>query len=330
MKKTDTEVQKYEMKISATVNGIEQNARERFKALAHVSDQLADLSKLYEEEAKKIEYEAEIADKPLYQMRSLVIQGKELSTDSGVTIDEFNKRLEELKNDKYDKIEIDSDKNVMTATDDPGIPGFWLHAIKNDTMTGVMIEKKDEELLSKLYDIEHIKQESSNDFVLKFHFYPNEYMQNTVITKRYIMEDDDKVKNVDCSQVKWKQGKNLLEKPKSKKKKKKKAQDTHEESFFHFFTTKEAVVGDPEQDDLESDDEVRLDKLEEDYDIAVEIRDEIIPNALDYIISPMVGDDENIDEAEGEGDAAVPEGETIQDGKAVDQNNDSDAGSQDD
>lgn len=311
MKKTEKEIKKYEMKISNTINSMDENVRDRFKAMAYLSDQLAELSKKYEEEAKQIEFEADQADKPLYQLRSMIIQGQDIDTDD-ITTDEFDKRLEEIKDEEYDKITVKEYKSVINLVEHKGIPGFWLTAMKFNPVLGVQIEKKDEKLLKDLYDIEYIKQESSNDFILKFHFHANDYMQNTVITKRYIMEDEDKIKQIDCTKIKWRAGMNLLEKEKPKKgkgkgKKKNKAKEEEmEETFFRFFTAKEACKGNPDEDDLEEEDEMRLDLLEEDFDIAVEIRDELLPHALEYYLN--IVEEELIEEGEGEGEGDEPTG----------------------
>lgn len=332
MKKSDKDLKNYELKICNTVAGIDENVRNRFKALAHISDKLADLSKLYEEECKKIEFEAEQIDKPLHVLRARVIQGEAIDGADHM-VAEFDKRLEEIMDEDFHKIKIKEHKNVENLADKKGIPGFWLNAMKNNSMIGPMIEKKDEKLLMDLIDIESIPQKDSNDFILKFHFNTNDYMQNTVITKRYIMEDEDKVKQVDCTKVKWRPNMNLLEKQKPKKKNKKgkkkaKEEEEPDESFFIFFTQKDPCKGNPDEDDLDTDDEIKLDALEEDFDIGVEIKSDLIPNALEYYLD--INEEDHIEEAEGEDDEedAKPDGEVV-DGKD-NQDDDGSNNSQDD
>ncbi|CAI2376471.1 unnamed protein product [Moneuplotes crassus] len=298
MKKSDKELKNYEMRISNTVSGIDESVRDRFKALAHISNMLAEISKQYELEAKKIEFEAEQSNKPLYTLRSMIVQGKEIDGAEHM-LQEFNQRFEESKNDDFDSIQVKEFKKVDQLADSAGVPGFWLNAMKHSTIASSLILKKDEPLLKELYDIELIPQEGSPDFILKFHFNANDFMTNTVLTKRYIMEDDDKVKQVDSTKIKWREGMSLTEKPKSKKKgKKNKYDEDGVESFFKFFDSKEPCVGNPDQDDLDSDDEMKLDRLEEDFDIAVEIKSELIPNALEYYLN--IVEDEPVESEEGE------------------------------
>jgi nucleosome assembly protein 1-like 1 len=319
MKPTDLDLKKYELKICNTVAGIDENVRGRFKALAHISDKLADLSKLYEEECKKIEFEAEQVDKPLFVLRSRIVLGEPIDGGEHM-VSEFDKRLEEIMDEGFHKIKIKEHKSVENLLEKPGIPGFWLNAMKNNPLISPMIEKKDEKLLMELVDIENIPQKDSHDFILKFHFNTNDYIQNTVITKRYIMEDEEKVKQINCTTVKWRPDMNLLEKQKPKKKNKKgkkkakqEQEDEPAESFFIFFTQKEPTSGNADEDDLDTDDEIKLDALEEDHDIGVELKSELIPNALEYYLN--INEEEMIEEAEGEDDEeAQLDGEVV-DGK---------------
>ena len=188
MHKTDLELKKYEYKISASVNELDYNVRERFKAIAYVSDQIAELSRRYEQEAKIIEYNAQQADKPLYKMRALIIAGKNVES-SDITISEFDKRFEEINDEVYDSIKISEFTNISDLANHKGIPEFWLKAMKNSHVLGTQITKNEENLLKHLVDIEHISVENSNDFILRFHFASNDYIQNSSITKRYIMNN---------------------------------------------------------------------------------------------------------------------------------------------
>lgn len=309
MKKTDLDLKKYEYRISATVNDIDEAVRDRFKALAYVSDKLAELSNQYEEEARQIEFMADQIDKPLFKIRTMIIEGKPFESND-ITTSEFDRRLEEIKDETYESIKIKEFKPVENLADQKGIPGFWLTAMKNNRILGVQVEKKDEKLLKHLTDIEHIAIENSNDFILKFYFTPNDFIQNTVITKRYIMHSSNandegrkNIKKIECTPLKWRNGMNLLEAPKKakgKKKKSKKELEEQVESFFRFFTAKEPIKGDPDKDDLDEEDENKLDELEEDFDNAMEFIDEVIPLALEYYLN--IVEEEIIEEAEGEGE----------------------------
>ncbi|CAI2377320.1 unnamed protein product [Moneuplotes crassus] len=293
MNKSQKELKCYEMKTSNTVTGIDETVRDRFKALANISNILAEISSQYEAEAKRIEFQAEQANKPLYSLRSMIVQGKDVDGTEHM-IQEFDLRYEEAKNSNFEDIKVKEFNKVDEIRGQKGIPSFWLNVMKHSTMASSLILRNDENLLKDLYDIEYIPQQESGDFVLKFHFNPNSYMSNTVLTKRYIMEDDSKIKQIDSTKICWKDGMDLTEKPKPS--------DTSEydydetESFFKFFKSKEPCELNEDEGDLNSDDEAKLNTLEEDYDIAVEIKSELIPNALEYyfnIIDEIDNDKDN-------------------------------------
>ncbi len=238
----------------------------------------------------------------------MIVQGNEIDGAEHM-LEEFDQALEESKNEDFDSIQVREFKKVGQLADHAGIPGFWLNVMKHSTMVCSLLLKKDENLLRQLVDVEYIPQDGKPDFVLKFHFNPNDYMTNTVLTKRYIMEDYDKVKQVESTKIKWREGKNLTKKEKTSKKGKKNSdfEEDGEESFFRFFDSKEPWAGNPDEDDLDSDDEMKLDKLEEDFDIAVEIKSELIPNALEYYLNiveedPIESEEEDDQEQEQEQD----------------------------
>ena len=129
MYKQDLELQKYEYKISATVNELDSEVRDRFKAMAYVSDKIAELSKLYEQEAKKIEFDARQIDKPLYKLRALILQGKNIDS-ADITTSEFDRRYSEIRDEVYDGIKINEFTNIKDLAHWKGVPEFWLNALK--------------------------------------------------------------------------------------------------------------------------------------------------------------------------------------------------------
>lgn len=71
-------------------------------------------------------------------------------------------------------------------TDDtPGIPEFWLTIFKNIEPIGVNIQDHDEKILAHLTDITLKQSLEPLSFTLEFHFAPNDYFTNSVLTKTY-------------------------------------------------------------------------------------------------------------------------------------------------
>lgn len=71
------------------------------------------------------------------------------------------------------------------------------------------IKEKDEEALKHLHKLEYENEEGSNNFIVKFHFSPNEYFTNEVLTKKFFISEDDEVTKTEGTEIKWKEGKNL-------------------------------------------------------------------------------------------------------------------------
>jgi nucleosome assembly protein 1-like 1 len=167
--------------------------------------------------------------------------------------------------------------------------GFWLKILKNNPMTSSMIFDQDENLLKYLIDIKHTSEIASDNFTLEFYFLENPVIENTILQKKYFMGSDDQVERTEGTEIKWK-GANLTQKIKKTKKKgkNKKPGIKVEEipSFFSFF--KNLSEEDNEED---SEDEELGGALEDDYEMACEFRDEIIPNAIYYYLGVRDSDE---------------------------------------
>ena len=69
--------------------------------------------------------------------------------------------------------------------------GFWLKVIKNNPLCSSLIYPKDENLLHYLVDIKCITDPCSDNFVIEFYFTTNEFIENEVLRKKYIMADSE-------------------------------------------------------------------------------------------------------------------------------------------
>jgi nucleosome assembly protein 1-like 1 len=67
-----------------------------------------------------------------------------------------------------------------------GVPEFWLKIFKNVELLADMVQDYDEPILKHLVDIK--VRYNLMGFILDFHFTPNEYFENTVLTKSYDMK----------------------------------------------------------------------------------------------------------------------------------------------
>uniref|UniRef100_A0A667FZX7 Nucleosome assembly protein 1 like 1 n=1 Tax=Lynx canadensis TaxID=61383 RepID=A0A667FZX7_LYNCA len=223
---------------------------------------------------------------------------------------------EELK----EKAKVEDEKKDEEKEDPKGIPEFWLTVFKNVDLLSDMVQEHDEPILKHLKDIKVKFSDAGQpmSFVLEFHFEPNEYFTNEVLTKTYRMrsEPDDsdpfsfdgpEIMGCTGCQIDWKKGKNVTLKT-IKKKQKHKGRGTvrtvtktvSNDSFFNFFAPPEV----PESGDLDDDAEAIL---AADFEIGHFLRERIIPRSVLYFTGEAIEDDD--DDYDEEGEEADEEGE---------------------
>lgn len=135
-----------------------------------------------------------------------------------------------------------------------GIPDFWLTIFKNVSLLSEMVQEHDEPVLKHLIDIKVNFITEPMSFVLEFHFEPNEYFTNAILTKEYDMtcapdEDDPfifegpEIQRCRGCTINWNKGKNVTLKTVKKKQKHKSrglvrviTKTVQNDSFFNFFT----------------------------------------------------------------------------------------------
>ncbi|CAO1422054.1 unnamed protein product [Diamesa serratosioi] len=167
-----------------------------------------------------------------------------------------------------------------------GIPQFWLTVIKNVSELSSMIKESDEPILKHLIEIRAISMPTSElSFNLEFHFEPNEYFTNTILSKTYLMkcspdvedpfsfEGPEIYKTIGCS-IAWNAGKNVTEK--SVKKKDTTMKNFKAESFFNFFNPPELKEGFSEENDKIEE------YLENDFEIGHFLKERVVPRAVLY------------------------------------------------
>nr|KAF6275504.1 nucleosome assembly protein 1 like 4 [Myotis myotis] len=234
-------------------------------------------------------------------------------------------------NEEEDKLAGDMKSKVVIAekeaeaAEEPaprGIPEFWFTIFRNVDMLSELVQEYDEPILKHLQDIKVKFSDPGQpmSFVLEFHFEPNDYFTNSVLTKTYKMKSEpDKAdpfsfegpEIVDCDgcTIDWKKGKNVTVKT-IKKKQKHKGRGTvrtitkqvPNDSFFNFFSPLKAS-GDGES--LDEDSEFTL---ASDFEIGHFFRERIVPRAVLYFTGEAIEDDDNFEEGE-EGEEEELEGD---------------------
>ncbi|XP_048829475.1 nucleosome assembly protein 1-like 4a isoform X2 [Brienomyrus brachyistius] len=198
-----------------------------------------------------------------------------------------------------------------TEEDPKGIPEFWLTIFRNVDMLSDMLQEHDEPILRHLQDIKvrFSDPDQPMSFTLEFHFEPNSFFKNEVLTKVYKMKSEPDPEDpfsfegpeiVDCEgcEIYWHKGKDVTVKT-IKKKQKHKGRGTvrtitkqvPSDSFFNFFNPIK-VSSDGEMDE---DSELIL---ATDFEIGHFFRERIVPHAVLYFTGEALEDDESYEEEE--------------------------------
>ena len=251
---------------------------------------------------------------PLYDRRKEIILGKVEPTaaevESGETVDRED---DEDEDEDEDDDEEDDEKetprslaNISIKTDAPkGIPEFWLTALKNHVALSEVITERDEEALRHLTDIRlryldvpanAAPEQSLQGFQLDFVFdaAKNENFSNEVLTKTYFYSDqvgfsgDLVYDHAEGTTIDWKSPEaNLMHRVETKKQRNKNTNETRTvkrlvptESFFNFFSPPKPPTDEEEEDEEELD--ALEERLELDYQIGEDLKDRIIPHAVDF------------------------------------------------
>jgi len=245
---------------------------------------------------------------PLYDRRLAIISGKAEPTEDEVTAgqnaDSDDEDEEEPAGASISEVKDDDEKV-------DGIPEFWLTAMKNSNPLAETITDEDEAALKSLTDIRLSYLDGQAGFRLHFTFAPNEFFENTEITKTYYYQDqvgyggDFVYDKAVGDEIKWKEDKDLTKKIEIKKQRNKTSGRTRvvrkvvpTDSFFNFFkppqppSREELEEGDVDEEELEELDS----RLEMDYQLGEDFKEKIIPRAVDYFTGKALRYEEDFEE----------------------------------
>ena len=164
------------------------------------------------------------------------------------------------------------------------ISEFWLKTFMNSDVLGEHIEERDEPLLKNLEKIEAGKSEDLSSLWVDFFFSENEWFSNAKIHKELSLEGEV-IKKSSGDKIEWKEGKNITVKIVKKKNKKKggekKTKEVKEKSFFNFFKDVEVDSDAEDEDEAAQED---IEDLEQQYEIAQALYEDVIPKSLEYYL----------------------------------------------
>jgi len=273
----------------------DENIKSKLNQIKALVVKRLNLEKEFRSEQSKLEakYEEEYA--PLYLERAEIINGSK-------------KILSEEVKDVLKGVNLPISPEVEN-----GIPDYWLTCLKNSSQFCEMINEKDENILKHLTNI-NLSFKPNGDFTLIFHFSQNQFFKHETLYRNFILDEKLTIKKIESSKIEW--NSEELNPTVAKKKKKLKNKNKPSEvktivkveevpSFFNFFKDYTAPenhtshhVHKKSDDDCEEDiDENEF--IDEEYELGIFFKDELIPYSLEYYLDLV---DEEDDEEEEEDD----------------------------
>ncbi|KAL2809493.1 hypothetical protein BJX63DRAFT_405552 [Aspergillus granulosus] len=287
---------------SGYIESLPASVRRRVAGLKGIQKEHSKLEIKFQEEVLELEKKYFAKFTPLYERRATIINGGAEPTDVEI---EAGKAEEE---EDIDAAKDEEPKKDEEESPVAGIPEFWLSAMKNQISLAEMITERDEEALKHLTDI-RMEYLDRPGFRLIFEFAENEFFTNKTVSKTYYYKEENGYggdfiyDHAEGTKIDWKDEKDLTVRVESKKQRNKNTKQTRvvkitvpTESFFNFFA--------PPQPPADDDDTVATDieeRLELDYQLGEDIKEKLIPRAIDWFTGEALqfeelGDDMDPDE----------------------------------
>jgi nucleosome assembly protein 1-like 1 len=271
---------------SGYIESLPVEVKRRVAGLKGIQKEHSKLEAEFQEEVLQLEKKYFAKFTPLYQQRSAIVNGQTEPTEDQVKAgEEAQEDQEAQENEEAEGAAVKEEK----PTGIKGIPEFWLSAMKNQISFAEMITDRDEGALKSLTDI-RMEYLDKPGFRLIFEFAENEYFTNKTITKTYYYQNENGYggdfiyDHAEGDKIDWKPGKDLTVRIEQKKQRNKTTKQTRivkktvpTESFFNFFSPPKPPTED--DDDAASDIE---DRLELDYQLGEDIKEKLIPRAIDW------------------------------------------------
>ncbi|KAG8845805.1 hypothetical protein FRB96_002264 [Tulasnella sp. 330] len=290
--------------------------RRRVEGLKGVHVQYMKLEKDYKKDLLELDRKYLGIYTPVFKRRRDIIAGSVEPTE-----DEIARGEAETLRDDPEAAALSATPVPTKAEDIKGIPDFWLITLQNHPDIGELVTDRDEDALNNLTDIriEYLTAPSSG-YKLIFEFAPNEFFTNKSLAKTYHYEDelapsgDFTYSRAEGTVIDWKEDMNLsmtIELRKQRNKNTNRFRTVKRSiptpSFFDFFSPPASPL--PEQAESGDFDDAELialhDRLELDYQIGEDLKENVIPRAIDFytgkIMEEELGSADEVD-PDGDGD----------------------------
>ncbi|KAG6119390.1 hypothetical protein E4U13_007767 [Claviceps humidiphila] len=275
---------------SGYIESLPPSVRRRVAGLRAVQQEHSKLEDEFQKEVLELEKKYFAKSTPLYEKRAAIVNGKAEPTEDEVKAGENE---EEVQLQAEDSTDANAQSENEAAEDVAGIPEFWLSAMKNQTTLAEMITDRDEAALKHLTDV-RMEYLEKPGFRLIFEFSENDYFSNKMITKTYFYQTESGYggdfiyDHAEGDKIEWYPGKDLTVRVEAKKQRNKNTNQTRivkktvpTESFFNFFSPPQAPSDGDDGDNDDAADDIE-DRLELDYQLGEDIKEKLIPRAIDW------------------------------------------------
>ncbi|KAL8831559.1 MAG: hypothetical protein Q9191_000802 [Dirinaria sp. TL-2023a] len=317
---------------SGYIESLSAPVRRRVAGLKGVQKEHSKLEAQFQEEVLELEKKYFAKFTPLYQKRARIVNGAAEPSEEEVNAGKQAKEDDETESSKAEESEMNE-----SAADIKGIPEFWLSAMKNQVSLAELITDDDQLALKSLTDIrmEYLERPG---FRLIFEFAENEFFTNKTITKTYYYQEESGYggdfiyDHADGDKINWKDDKDLTVRIESKKQRNKNTKQTRvvkktvpKESFFNFFDPPKA----PQSEDEDVPEDVE-ERLELDYQLGEDVKEKLIPRAIDWFTGEALQFEELDDDDLGVGGFEDEDDEEDDDDGSDDREEDEESDEEDD
>lgn len=209
---------------SGYIESLPPNIQRRVAGLKGVQKEHAKLEAQFQEEVLELEKKYFAKFTPLYEKRSKIVNGKLEPTEEEVVAGKLPEEDEDNDEHKGERL-LDTGAEEAAKkipADAPGIPEFWLSAMKNQISLAELITDRDENALKSLSDI-RMEYLDRPGFRLIFEFNENEYFTNETLSKTYFYQEDTGYAgdfiydHAEGEKINWKPSQDLTVRTESKK-----------------------------------------------------------------------------------------------------------------
>lgn len=299
-------------KDSGYVDALSPKVKNRIYSLKAIQKQQMDLEPEFQRELLELEKKYAAKYQPIYNHRRDIINGvvepTEEEIETGKQIEKELGAYEDEEEDapKLEEIKEEEDEGEgETKEEEKGIPNFWLTAFENLSFLSQTITDRDQEVLAFLKDV-RLEYLSQPGFRLVFEFNENPFFKNQKLLKTYYYQTelgysgDYIYDHAEGDVIEWTSAKqNVTVTIERRRQRNKQTQQTRTiekatpvESFFNFFDPPKAPADDEEgaeedEEDLEETEELEA-RLKLDYQLGEELKDQLIPRAIDWFTGAAV------------------------------------------